>query len=154
MIWEGKLLHIHTAEAAGMKMDELSKALCIAGVGIEGDRYATGRGYYSPRPDIREVTLIESETLVALRRDHGIGLATDEHRRNLTVSGVPLNHLVGRRFSVGAVILQGGRLSVPCKYLETLIDKPVYELLKHRSGLNCRIILGGSIEPGAVIRPV
>ena len=77
MIWEGKLLHIHTAEPAGMEMDERSKALCIAGVGIEGDRYATGRGYYSQRPDIREVTLIESETLVALRRDHGIDLATD-----------------------------------------------------------------------------
>ena len=154
MIWEGKLLHIHTTEAAGMRMDARSKALCIAGVGIDGDRYASGKGYYSVKPDIREVTLIESETLAALRRDHGIDLAVDEHRRNLTTIGVPLNHLVGRCFSVGSVVLEGGRLNTPCRYLETLIDKPVFKMLLHRSGLNCRITQGGLIEPGDLIKPL
>ena len=47
-------------------------ARLIAGTGIEGDRYALNTGTYSPFPDIREVTLIEVETLIALARDHQI----------------------------------------------------------------------------------
>jgi len=135
-------------------MRPLTSAKLVAGVGIEGDRYATGRGYYSktPRAD-RQVTLIEIETLEALARDHGIELAPSETRRNLTTRGVPLNHLVGRRFRVGAVLLLGARLNVPCKYLEQVTGKPVYQLLLHRSGLNCEIVEGGLIRVGDVLRP-
>lgn len=135
-------------------MRPLASAKLIAGVGIEGDRYATGRGYYSktPRAD-RQVTLIEMETLEALARDHGIELAPDESRRNLTTRGVPLNHLVGRRFRVGAVLLLGARLNVPCKYLEQVTGKPVYMPLINRSGLNCEIVEGGIVRIGDVLRP-
>ena len=153
MHWEGELLHIHIAEKAGADMLECPSANCVVGQGIEGDRYATGKGSYSSLPDIREITLIENETLEALQRDHGIELMPREHRRNLTTVGVPLNHLVGRRFSIGAVVLEGGRLNTPCKYLENLLDKPVYNVLKHRSGLNCVIVQGGVIEAGMKIRP-
>ena len=153
MQWQGELLHIHICESASMAMEALAEGKLIAGYGIEGDRYATKKGTYSSQPDIREVTLIEIETLVALKRDHGIDLQPHEHRRNLTTRNVPLNHLVGRQFSVGEVILEGGRLNVPCKYLENLLDKPVFEPLKFRSGLNCRVIRGGTIRPGDIIRP-
>ncbi len=153
-MWTGKLLHIHIAKAAGEKMQELPEATLTAGVGIDGDRYALGTGTYSPYPDIREVTLFESETLEALSRDHDIDLFPHEHRRNLTTEGVPLNHLVGRTFRVGAVTLVGGRLNIPCRYLERVTDKRVYALLKHRSGLNCRILQSGTIAQGDDIRPV
>lgn len=135
-------------------MQPLASAKLIAGVGIEGDRYATGRGYYSktPRAD-RQVTLIEVETLEALARDHGIELAPNETRRNLTTRGVPLNHLVGRRFRVGAALLLGARLNVPCKYLEQVTGKPVYAPLINRSGLNCEILEGGIVRTGDVLRP-
>ena len=154
MRFEGSLLHIHIAPAAGEPMCALDRARLIEGVGIEGDRYATGRGYYSDRPDIREVTLIDEETLIALRRDHDIDLAPVEHRRNLTTRHVPLNHLVGQRFSIGDVVLEGGRLNVPCKYLNELLGKNVFVPLLNRSGLNCRIIQGGSIRVGDTIAPV
>lgn len=151
MPWEGTLLHIHIAEAARQDMQELAEATLLPGVGIEGDRYATGTGQYSRMPDIREVTLIEIETLEALARDHDIDLPVHEHRRNLTVRNVPLNHLVGHRFKVGDTVLEGGRLNVPCKYLERVVSKSVYEPLLNRSGLNCRIIEGGVIRPGDMI---
>lgn len=129
-------------------MQPLDTATLLAGKGIKGDRYATGRGKYSPLPDIREVTLIEVETLEALVRDHKIDLSVDEHRRNLTTRDVPLNHLVGVRFRVGSAVLEGGRLNFPCRYLELLTGKTVCDLLEHRSGLNCRIIEGGEIKRG------
>ena len=135
-------------------MRAVAEARLIAGVGIEGDRYATGKGFYSksPRPD-RQVTLIEIEALEGLQRDHEIELKPLETRRNLTTRGVPLNHLVGMRFRVGAVLLYGARLNVPCKYLEQLTGKAVYAPLINRSGLNCEIVEGGVIRVGDPIAP-
>lgn len=158
--FKGVLLHIHIAQAASYEMEELAEAECVAGRGIVGDRYFIGNGTYSGRPDVREVTLIEQEALDAIARNDpplqegAIALAPEEHRRNLTVRGVPLNHLVGRRFRVGEVILRGGRLNFPCKYLENLLDRPLYLPLYNRSGLNCGIEKGGIIRPGDVIEMV
>jgi MOSC domain-containing protein YiiM len=153
--WGGRLIAIHIAEQASVEMEELQAARMIEGVGIEGDRYATGRGTYSYKPhQDRQCTLIELETMKALRRDHGLTLEPNESRRNLTTEGVPLNHLVGRHFRVGEVVLFGGRLNVPCKYLDELLGRPLFNPLLNRSGLNCRIIKGGTIRPGDVIEPV
>ena len=152
--WRGVLLHIHIAPSASYEMEELAEAQCVAGRGIVGDRYYNGLGTYSPKPDVREVTLIEQEALDALSRNDPplqqgpITLEPRDHRRNLTVKGVPLNHLVGRRFRVGDVILCGGRLNFPCKYLEELLGLPVFLPLYNRSGLNCGIERSGIIRPG------
>ncbi|MEX0340481.1 MAG: MOSC domain-containing protein [Arenibacterium sp.] len=154
MIWQGTLLNIHTAPEGGAAMVPHEQAVLTAGAGIAGDRYSLGNGKYSSIPDIREVTLIEIETLIALQRDHDIDLTVDEHRRNLTTENVPLNHLVGRQFRVGDVVLEGGRLNTPCKYLELLTGKTVCDLLEHRSGLNCRIIQSGTISLGDTIAPL
>ncbi len=153
-MWQGQLLNIHTTPQARAAMIEQPIANLIAGVGIAGDRYAKGidTGTYSAQPDVREVTLIEVETLEALARDHDITLTAQEHRRNLTTRDVPLNHLVGQRFRVGDVLLEGGRLNYPCRYIDMITKKTICDLLEHRSGLNCRILEGGTIRPGDLIR--
>lgn len=155
MDWTGRLEHIHITAAGGGAMLALAEATVVAGRGIEGDRYFRDTGTYSvkPGPD-RQLTLIEAETLAALARDHGIALAPHEHRRNLTVSNAALNHLVGRRLRVGEVILEGVRLNQPCRWLEKLTAKPVYEPLLNRSGLNCRVLEGGVIRPGDPVTPL
>jgi MOSC domain-containing protein YiiM len=155
--WRGTLLHIHIAEAASYEMEELTEAHAVAGRGIEGDRYFSGKGTYSPKADAREVTLFEQEVLDALARHDPplqggpIILKAEDHRRNLTVRGVPVNHLVGRRFGIGDIILRGGRLNFPCKYLDELTGLPLYLPLYNRSGLNCSIERGGIIRPGDTI---
>lgn len=152
--WRGTLLHIHICEAASFEMEELTEASCVAGRGIEGDRYYLGTGTYSPKPDVREVTLFEIETLEALARNdpplqgEPLTLSPEDHRRNLTVRGVPLNHLVGRTFRVGEVVLRGGRLNFPCRYLDELLGQPLFLPLYNRSGLNCSIVAGGTIRSG------
>lgn len=153
-MWHGTLLHIHVAAAASQPMRRLESARLVAGIGIEGDRYATRTGTYSAKHHIdRQVTLIEAETLEALARDHQIELSPGEHRRNLTVAGVPVNHLVGRYFRVGECVLFGGRLNVPCRYLEDLVGKKVFKPLLNRSGLNCRIIVGGVVRNEDAVAP-
>lgn len=131
----------------------------VAGLGIPDDRYALRTGTYSARHHIdRQVTLIEAETLDALARDLQVVLAPAEHRRNLTTRGVPLNHLVGRYFLIGTpgtgAVLYGGRLNVPCRYLEEQVGRKVFRPLIHRSGLNARVVVGGLIRPGDPITPV
>ncbi len=144
MYWQGELLHIHIAPHASAPMQALSEARLVAGVGIEGDRYATRHGTYSKKHHLdRQATLIEVEALEGLARDHDIVLTPQEHRRNLTTRGVPLNHLVGQYFRIGDCLLYGGRLNAPCLYLEMLVAKKVLKPLLNRSGLNCRIVVGG-----------
>ena len=121
MIWgPGKLLFIHIAEKASSNMKELKEAILVEGKGIKGDRYFNNTGKYSNIPDIRNVTIIENEVLTALKENQPplqkdkIILKPNEHRRNLTSQGVPLNYLVGKRIKIGEVILEGGRLNFPC----------------------------------------
>lgn len=158
--WRGELLHIHIAPAASYEMEELKSARLVANRGIEGDRYFLGTGTYSNLPAVRDVTLIEVEVLEALARNDPplqeapIHLTPSDHRRNLTVRGVPLAHLVGVRFQVGDVVLRGARLNFPCKYLEQLLGRPVYQPLYNRAGLNCTIETDGVIACGDAIAPV
>ena len=155
MHFQARVTSIHIAPVGSAPMQPLDSATLVAGQGIDGDRYALGTGHYSPRPHVdRQVTLIEAEALDALRRDHDVELLPEEHRRNITTVGVPVNHLVGTYFAVGSCVLYGGRLNVPCAYLEGLVSKRVFRPLIHRSGLNARILLGGTVALGDVIRRV
>ena len=155
MNWKsGKLLYIHIAPIASADMIELEEAELVVGKGIVNDRYFNQSGTYSKIPDVRDITLIENEVLDALASNQpplqkkSIILKPIEHRRNLTTSGVPLNYLVGKKFQIGEVILKGGRLNFPCKYLADLLKKPLLLPLYNRSGLNCSVEKGGVIRKG------
>ena len=156
----GKLLHIHIADAASVDMRELPYAELVKDKGIKCYRYFKGNGKYSDIPDVRDVTLIEKEVLDALEQNQpplqekSIILKPHEHRRNLTTEGVPLNYLVGKQFKIGDVVLEGGRLNFPCKYLEELLNKRLVLPLYNRSGLNCRVIKGGIIKVDDIIEPL
>lgn len=134
-------------------MKSLEELALEADVGVVGDRYALRRGFYSDlHHDGRQVTLFESETLEAIERDYKISLGPTDHRRNITTQGVPLNHLVGKRFSVGSTLLEGVMLSVPCRHIEQITGKEVFNAMVHRSGLMARIVRGGTVRVGDVIR--
>jgi len=114
--WSGVVRHLHLTPRAFLPMQSVPSLTLVAGLGIEGDRYIIGRetGFYSHKPEEgRQLTLFEIETIWALERDHGIELAPEEHRRNVTVEGVPLTHLVGERFWLGQILLEATRLSIP-----------------------------------------
>ncbi len=139
------------APVAGAPMQPLTQVEAIVGVGLAGDRYATRSGFYSARPTepgAREVTLFEAEVLDLLRSDFGIGLTGAEHRRNLTVRGVQLGALIGQRFRVGEVLLEGVKDCPPCEHLQELVGKPVLEPLLNRGGLRARVLQGGTIRVG------
>src|SRR5437763_16044003 len=111
----GSVEAIHISPATGEPVQALGFVRATSGVGLEGDRYALGRGHYSYDLRVsRDLTLVEAEVVEALEREHGIVLAPGETRRNITTRGVRLNELVGMRFSVGNVLCEGTRLCEPC----------------------------------------
>jgi MOSC domain-containing protein YiiM len=144
--------HIHIAATAGAPVHAVDAVRAIAGVGLDGDRYAYGRGHYQDDRVSRDLTLIEAEAIEVLGRQHGIELATGETRRNVTTRGIHLNGLVGRRFWLGDVLCQGTRLCEPCRYLGDLTGKPLLRPLVHRGGLRADILRGGVIRRGDSIR--
>ncbi len=105
-MFEGSVVGIFVAPAAGAPMEPRDEVDAIAGAGLAGDRYADAAGTYSGRRHSdarRAVTLIEREAIAAARSDGGMALDEHETRRNLVTVGVPLNHLVDREFLVGPV---------------------------------------------------
>ncbi|HLO34924.1 MAG TPA: MOSC domain-containing protein [Candidatus Deferrimicrobium sp.] len=145
----GVVESIHVAAAAGEPMRSLERVRAVAGVGLEGDRYALRTGHYSGDAKIdRDITLIEAEEIEALADRTGIMLAPGETRRNVTTRGIRLNELVGRRFRIGAVECEATRLCEPCQYLTDLLGTPVLAPLAHRAGLRARILTGGEIGLG------
>ncbi|WFU42897.1 hypothetical protein QA640_10860 [Bradyrhizobium sp. CB82] len=99
-----------------------------------------------------QLTMFEVETPVAIKRDCGIGLGPEEHRRNVTVEGVPLNHLIDRQSWLGETLLQGTRLVDPCSHIEKVTGKAIARHLINRGGLYCKIVQGGVIRIGDTVR--
>jgi len=152
-MFEGKLEGIFLTELKGTQLQPVPEVQAIAGSGLEGDRYSLRQGTFSKSasPD-RELTLIEMEAIEALAHECKITLNPGQTRRNLATRGVPLNHLVGREFKVGQVLLRGLRLCEPCGHLESLTAKGVKEGLCHRGGLRAQILQGGILRTGDTIK--
>ena len=110
----------------------------VAGKGLEGDRKFKVNG---ARPG-GAITLIEAEVLDA------VGLGGPESRRQVVVSGVRLNDLVGRRFRVGEVECLGVEICEPCRHLQSLTRPGIIADLLHRGGLNADLLGSGTISVG------
>jgi ADP-ribose pyrophosphatase YjhB (NUDIX family)/MOSC domain-containing protein YiiM len=149
---EGVVEAIHIALDAGEPVRPLELVRAIAGVGLEGDRYALGRGHYQDARVSRALTLIEAEAVEELAADHGIRLSVGASRRNITTRGIRLNDLVDCTFWVGEVLCRGTRLCEPCQYLADLTGKPLLRALVHRGGLRADILRSGFIRRGDVVR--
>jgi MOSC domain-containing protein YiiM len=153
-MFQGKLIGIYVADRKRADLQRVEQVEAVAGHGLAGDRYFHQDGTFSrPESPDREVTLIESEAIEALARECAIPLEPGQARRNLVTRGVPLNHLVGREFSVGDVLLRGIRLCEPCTHLEKLTVNGVMQGLCHRGGLRAQVLRGGVLRTNAGVRP-
>lgn len=150
-ISKGAVISIHIRSKANAPTVAVEQVRAVPGKGLKGDHYfkkaESSGGRVRTGPD-REITLIEIESLEALKRDYGIELGPGEARRNVLTRGVALSHLVGRTFQVGEVHLRGIRLCEPCDHLAELTGKEVRPGLVHRGGLRAQILTEGEIRVG------
>ena len=152
-MFEGRLLAIAIHPSKAAPMAPRDSVAVVAGSGIVDDYYSLGKhGSGVVRPD-QQVTLIEAEAIAAACHDYKLEFDHLATRRNLLTEGAPLNHLVGKDFSVGEVILRGVELCEPCGHVEKLTIPGIKQSLIHRGGLRAQVVRSGTLQVGDVIRP-
>lgn len=157
-----KILGIQIAADKGLPMQSLEHVK-IVDSGIEGDRYASGKGAFSksppPRNIDRHITLIQTEMIEAVNAEKGISITFADTRRNLLTIGIPLNDLVGKKFQIGEVLVEGVELCEPCGRPGTLsanadVKQHFKEAFVGRGGLRVRVLGTGEIHQGDEIKLV
>jgi hypothetical protein len=144
----GSVAGLLVAPEAEAPLVAVESVAALAGRGLEGDRYAAGRGTFSGPGRGYQLTLVEAETLDEL------GISWERARRNIVTRGVGLNALVGRRFRIGEAECVGRRLCEPCAHLERVSGPGLLRPLVHRGGLRADILTGGAIEVGDELVPL
>jgi MOSC domain-containing protein YiiM len=129
-------------------MHEVDHATAKAGVGLDGDRYASGSGK-------RGITLIQAEHLPVIAALAGLdSIHPATLRRNLVVSGIPLSALKGRRFRIGDVVLEGTDDCDPCSRMEDALGAGGYNAMRAHRPPWPRILSGGEFKLGDAVAPV
>lgn len=131
----------------GAPMAARARVEALADRGLAGDHASRRRG----RP--RQVTLIRAEHVAALRGRDGAAPPPALLRRNVVVSGLDLDALVGRRFRVGAALLEGACGCPPCRAMDAALGPGGREAMRGRGGLCARVIEGGAIRLRDAVGP-
>ncbi len=127
---------IHIGEIEAGPLRAVTAVRALAGKGLVGDRHFQPDG----AKEGQALTLVEEEVVMDAQLEEG---AT---RRQLTVRGVRLNDLVGKRFRVGDVECFGVELCEPCGHLQSLTRPGIVKELQHRAGINADILSDGTIS--------
>ncbi|NJD59751.1 MAG: hypothetical protein C3F13_11410 [Anaerolineales bacterium] len=149
---EGTVVLIYISPARGEPTVGVDQVHVIPGKGIQGDRYFSeqgkdGEGY---RPD-RQLTLIESEAIDAIRQEDSIPIFPADTRRNIITRGIRLNDLVGCDFFIGKIRVHGIRLCEPCNYLASRTHPQIITSMADRGGLRAEILSDGTISINDII---
>jgi MOSC domain-containing protein YiiM len=123
---------------------EVPQIECIAGHGIRGDRFYDYRDNYKG-----QITFFSFEVFEKLARHFDLATKSPGAlRRNVIVSGVDLNELIGEDFSVQGVRLHGTGHCRPCYWLDQAVAPGAEKFLEENGGLRAQILSDGVITVG------
>jgi MOSC domain-containing protein YiiM len=138
----------HHGRAPGQhRMEEREEIACVAGHGIEGDRF------YDFREDYKgQVTFFASEIYDKLCADFGVhDKPPSVFRRNIITAGVDLNELIGREFEIQGVRFLGVAECTPCEWMDEAFHPGAREALHGHGGLRAKILTSGSLRSSAAV---
>lgn len=117
---------------------------CVAGRGVEGDRF------FDYRPDYPgQITFFAAEVFQELRLALGVPEANPAAlRRNVLVRGIDVRGLVGCEFAVQGVWFRGACECKPCYWMNEALGPGAEEWLRGRGGLRARILSNGVLRCG------
>jgi MOSC domain-containing protein YiiM len=143
-----KVFKIGKTTFNNQKITEVESVKVVADKGIVGDRHF--KEYNDP---YSQLSLIESENINYYNIKYSLNIPYVEFRRNIVTEGIQLNNLIGKRFLVGSVELEGIDLCRPCRHLSELLnqDNIIKEFLR-KGGLRCQILSSSKINVGDVIK--
>lgn len=115
---------------------------CVAGQGLCGDRFFGFKENYQG-----QVTLFAAEVFDAVCGQLGVrAKSPGVTRRNIITRGVDLNSLVGKKFVVQGVELEGVAECSPCHWMNEAIAPGAAAALHGRGGLRARILTDGVLR--------
>ena len=124
---------------------EVREIACVAGHGIRGDRFYDYKENYKG-----QITFFSQEVFEALsaafpdeRKGAGV------FRRNVIVSGVNLNRLIGQDFELQGITFRGTAHCRPCYWLDQAFAPGAEAWLKGNGGLRAQILTSGTLKVGA-----
>lgn len=118
---------------------------CVAGRGIRGDRFFDYKDDYQG-----QVTFFSREVFDELARELGLtNKSPGVLRRNVIVSGVDLNELIGVEFELQGVPFRGSQHCKPCDWMNLAFGPGAESFLRPgKGGLRARILSDGRIGVG------
>lgn len=153
-----RIVRIFTAPNARHPMQEHTYVRVLAGIGIEGDRYALGLGQFSnQRETIRHATFIAREAIAeanAILEKSGVPIFdASETRRNFVTEGIDLNCYVGIPFMANGLRFRGVELADPCHLPAALLGKKGFKAaFAGLGGLRAEALDDGLITVGDLIQ--
>lgn len=135
----------HGLPADGHPLVEHQEVHCVAGRGIEGDRF------FDYKEDYRgQITFFALEVFTEICdqldiHDRDPGLT----RRNVMTMGVDLNSLIGREFVVQGIQFFGVEECRPCYWMDGVLAPGAEAAMKNRGGLRARILTSGRLRVDA-----
>ena len=143
-----KVLKLGITPDNNKKINEVEEIEVIKDKGILGDRH-----YKEYNDPYCQLSLIESENIDYYNLKYGLDIPYINFRRNIVTKGVKLNDLVGKKFLVGNVKLEGIDLCRPCRHLaETLNQDNIIKEFLRSGGLRCQILSSSSLKVGDEIK--
>lgn len=130
---------------------DVERVEVVAGKGLIGDRYFGVAAHFNA-----QITFISAEVFNALLAELGVdGPSPVLTRRNIVISGVPLNQLIGQEFTVEAnghsVRFAGVKQCSPCAWMDAAIAPGAQKFLRGRGGLRAQALSDGLIFRGKAI---
>ena len=123
------------------QMLELEEVKCVAGSGLSGDRF------FDFKPDYKgQVTFFSLEVHERLQREFDKEYDPSTYRRNLIVSGVDLNELIGEEFEFGGIRFLGTTEAAPCYWMDHAIGHGLEEAMRGNGGLRAKILTDGLLR--------
>lgn len=118
---------------------------CVAGSGIVGDRF------FNYKPDYKgQITFFDWSIHQEMLRDFPLSsFPASVYRRNVIISGISLDKLIGARFRIGPVSFCGTEECKPCYWMDEAVGPGAEAALKGKGGLRARILESGKITAGS-----
>ncbi len=122
-------------------LQEVNSIECVAGHGLRGDRFFDYKNNYKG-----QITFFSREVFAQLREKiPGVDKSPGVLRRNVIVSDVDLNSLIGAEFELQGVRFRGTAHCKPCYWLDTAFAPGTETWLKGNGGLRAQILTSGTL---------
>ena len=143
-----KVFKIGITDKNNKKIKEVKSIEVLEKKGVVGDRH-----FDEFNDPYCQLSLIESENIDFYNSKYNLNIPYVDFRRNIITKGIRLNDLIGKKFLVGNVKVEGIDLCRPCRHLtEILNQENILKEFLRKGGLRCQILSSSIINVGDNIK--